>query len=74
MKHFLTDISGTVNLREKLKSLNHNYFSIFGLDGSSPNSACAFLGPFFADISTSNVEEIRPTLEFLAKKWPKFTF
>ena len=74
MKQFLTDISGTVNLREKLKSLNHNYFSILGLDGSSPNSACAFLGPFFADISTSNVEEIRPTLEFLAKKWPKCTF
>ena len=38
-KAFVTDIFGTVALREKLKSFD----SILGLGGPSPNCACAFL-------------------------------
>ena len=42
VKQFLTDISVTVALHEKLKSLDPDNLSIFGPDGSPPNSRYAF--------------------------------
>ena len=42
VKQILTYISVTVALHEKLKSLDPDNLSIFGPDGSPPNSRCAF--------------------------------
>ena len=70
VKQFLTDISVTVALHEKLKSLDPDNLSIFGPDGSPPNSRYAFSAIswgvicfFLANMSvvvTSKVEENRP--------------
>ena len=42
-RRFCPDISETVALRYKVKKADYIYFSILSIDGSSPNSKCAFL-------------------------------